>query len=99
MIEKLPESLQFLYGLYLENVKYKEKNSFFALSPEEAFWEQFAIICQEVVWDNKAESELRLSEVFRLYLSIYYEHINPTMTLEEERSFLKILKEKYEKIN
>lgn len=95
-LEKLPEKLYGLYQLYKESIKDWEGRDF---SPEEAFWIQFAEICPCIVWDENAPTEVKLSEVLRLYLSIYCEQINPRMMVEEESTFLELLKERYDKVN
>ena len=95
-MEKLPEKLSGLQYLYEESIKYYVEQGF---SPEEVFWIQFAQICPSIVWDENAPNEVKLSEVLRLYLSIYCEKVNPKMTVEEEPAFLELLRERYNKVN
>lgn len=95
-MQTLPEKLYGLYHLYKEGIKHWQDRGF---SPEEAFWIQFAEICSPMVWDNNAPTEVKLSEVLRLYLSIYCEQVNSHMKAYEELAFLELLKERYEKVN
>jgi len=96
LAEKLPDKFKDLYWLYKRDVKGWEKRGF---SHEESFWLNFAAISSPLVWDNKADIQVKLSEVFRLYLSIYCEHINPQMKVCDEPEFIEILKERYYKFN
>jgi len=95
-MENLPEKLCILYQLYKEGAAFSQKRGF---SSEEAFWIQFAQICPSIVWDDNSPTEVKLSEIFRLYLSLYFEQINPQMTVDEEPTFLELLKERYDKVN
>ena len=95
-LEKFPEKLDGLYLLYKGSVKFSQERGF---SSEAAFWIAFAEICPCIVWNEDATTEVKLSEVLRLYLSIYYEQVNPQMTVEEEPQFLELLKERYDKVN
>jgi len=96
ILEKLPEKFKGLYWFYKNDTKSKMERGF---SPEEAFWNHFAVISSSLVWDNKADTQVKLSEVYRLYLSIYCENINPEMKVEDEPIFLDMLKERYCQFN
>ncbi len=95
-LKKLPKKLKGLYLLYEGSVKSSNEHGF---SPEEAFWIAFAEICPSIVWHENASTEVKLSELLRLYLSIYCEQINPQLTVEKEPAFLELLKERYDKVN
>jgi len=96
IFEKLPEKFKFLYYFYKNDTKSIMERGF---SPEEAFWNHFAVISSPLVWDNEAETQVKLSEVHRLYLSIFCEDINPQMKVEDESDFLGMLKKKYHRVN
>ena len=85
-----------MYGVYKESVKDLRGRGF---SSEEAFWIQFAEVCPCIVWDENAAAKVKLSEVLRLYLSIYCEQIKPEMAVDEEPVFLELLKERYDEVN
>jgi len=55
---------------------------------EQAFWIDFVSMAL-CTWDDDAEDEIRLSEIFRVYLTIYREEIVKNMSLENELSFFK----------
>jgi len=95
-LEKLRNELIFVYMFYKDLSKADRKRGF---SREEAFWINFAQISFDELWDDNAEVEVHLSEVLRLYLSIYREEINPHMTPEEEAEFLELLKERFYKVD
>ena len=95
-LEELPEKLYGLYQLHKESMKNLEKQGF---SPMDAFWIQFAEICPPIVWDENSLTKVKLSVVLRFYLSMYCKQINPQMVVEEESAFLKLLKERYDKVN
>lgn len=63
---------------------------------EQAFWVNFISIAL-CAGNNDAECEIRLSEVFRVYLTIYCEEIDKNMKVEDEPCFLALLKEKYDR--
>lgn len=65
---------------------------------EQAFWIHVVSMAL-CTWDDDAEHEIRLSEIFRVYLTIYREEIDKKMSLESESIFLKVLKYKYDKAN
>lgn len=68
------------------------------LTFEQAFWVNFTTIAL-CTWDDDAEYEIRLSEIFRVYLTIYCEEIDRNMKVEDESCFLTLLKEKYDRAN
>ena len=66
------------------------------LTFEQAFWINFTTIAL-CTWSDDAEYEIRLSEIFRVYLTIYCEEIDRNMKVKDEPSFLRLLKEKYDR--
>ncbi len=78
-----------------------------ALSFKNAFWKNFISLAIST-FDDDAEYEIKLSEVFRVYLTIYKNKIDRNMCSEEtlslnehqkELSFLKHLKDVYDEAN
>jgi len=69
-----------------------------AFTFEQAFWIHVVSMAL-CTWNNDSENEIRLSEIFRVYLTIYREEINRNISLEDELLFLKLLKERYDKAN
>lgn len=69
-----------------------------AFTIEQAFWIHVVSMAL-CTWDDDAEHEIRLSEIFRVYLTIYREEIDRNLSLENELLFLKVLKYKYDKAN
>ena len=65
---------------------------------EQAFWIQVVRVAL-CMWDDDAEYEIRLSEVFRVYLTIYREEIDKNMTTEDEQLFVKMQKDVYDAAN
>jgi len=65
---------------------------------EQAFWIHVVgmALC---TWDDDSEDEIKLSEVFRVYLTIYRNDIVKNMGTEDELLFIKILKDKYDTAN
>ena len=93
-MEEAPESIKVLNKLYEISTKELAEQGY---SKEEAFWFGFAVTCC-YIWDPKAEIEIHLSEIFRLFLTIYCENIDLKMKVEEETGFIELLKEQYAKI-
>jgi len=91
------EPVRFLYELYESSVKKAQEDGF---SYEDAFWIDFAMksLYPWDAWDD-AEIEINLSEIFRLYLTIYCEKIDRSMTVEDELVFLELLKQKWDSTN
>jgi len=94
-MEQPPEPVRALYQLHESNVKGLQEDGF---SYEQAFWIDFAIKSLHP-WDDEAEIEIKLSEIFRLYLTIYCDKIDRSLTVGNEPAFLELLKEKWESIN
>lgn len=65
---------------------------------EQAFWINFVVMAL-CTWDDDSEYEIKLSEVFRVYLTIYMNDIVKNMGTEDEFLFIKILKDKYDTAN
>jgi len=65
---------------------------------EQVFWIDFVSVAL-CTWDHNAEDEIRLSEIFKLYLTIYRGEILKNMSFEDELSFLNVLREKYDEAN
>lgn len=63
---------------------------------EQSFWVNFIAIalCE---WDQDSKYKIKLSEIFRVYLTIYCDEIDKNMRAEDEPSFLRLLKGKYDK--
>jgi hypothetical protein len=93
-MEEAPEPIKVLYKLHEVSTKGLAEQGY---SEEEAFWFGFAVTCC-YIWDPNAEVEINLSEIFRLYLTIYCEKMNPEMKVKEEARFIELLKEKYKQI-
>jgi hypothetical protein len=95
-MEEATEPIKLLYRLHEIHTK-DPAGTRLRYSEEEKFWFGFAVTsCY--FWDPKAQIEIRLSEIFRLYLTIYCEKIDSNMKVEDEAIFVKLLKEKYEQI-
>jgi len=90
----MPEPIQILYKLYKVQTANLQEQGY---NNEEVFWFGFAVTCL-YVWDANAEVEIKLSEIFRLYLTIYCEKIDQKMEVEDETGFVDLLKEKYNRI-
>jgi len=93
-MEKASEPIKVLYELNEISTKELAEQGY---SKEETFWFGFAVACC-YIWDPNAEVGIRLSEILRLYLTIYCEKIDPKMKVEDETRFIELLKEKYEQI-
>ena len=93
-MEEEPEPIKVLHSLHEISTKGLDEQGY---NQEEAFWFGFAVTCL-YVWDPNAYDEVKMSEIFRLYLTIYCETINKEMKVEDEPMFIKLLKEKYDKI-
>lgn len=90
-MEQIPEPIQVLYELHKGSVAGLEKQGY---SDEEAFWFGFAVTCL-YIWDKNAKVTVKLSEILRLYLTIYCEEIDKGMDIKDETSFLSLLKQNY----
>lgn len=93
-MEEAPEPIKILYKLHETSVKELAEHGY---SEEEAFWFGFAVTCL-YIWDPDAKVEIRLSEILRLYLTIYCEKVKPEMKVEDEARFTRLLREKYDRI-
>jgi hypothetical protein len=93
-METASDTIKVLYKLNEISTKELYKQDY---SKEEAFWFGFAVACL-YIWDTNAKIEVRLSEILRLYLTIYCEKVNPEMKVEDEARFVELLKEKYRQI-
>jgi len=89
------DTIRWLYKIYKGGEKTLKEQGY---SDEEAFWIEFATTSAQM-WDDDAEIEVKLSEIFRLYLTIYSEKIDKEMKIEDEAAFMKLLKEKYDQVN
>ena len=94
-MEQPSEPVRALYQLYESSVKISQESGF---SYEDAFWIDFAIKALSP-WGDDSEIEIKLSEIFKLYLTIYCEKIDGSITVEDESVFLGLLKEKWDSIN
>lgn len=94
MVEEATEPIKVLYQLHEISTKGLAQQGY---SKEEAFWFGFAVTCC-YIWDPNADVEIRLSEILRLYLTIYCEKIDPKMKVEDEARFIELLKKKYGQI-
>lgn len=86
------EAVRVLYGLHESNVRVLLQQEGF--SYEDAFWIDFATLAL-MPWDDAGETQIRLSEIFKLYLTIYCEKIDKSLKVEDESAFLEELAEKY----
>lgn len=93
-MEPLPDILKGFHELYRVQTEGLKEDGY---TEEQAFWYSFAITSL-YVGDPNAEIEVNLSQIFRLYLSIYGETVDKEMKVEEESNFIELLKQKYEKI-
>ena len=85
-------------GLYQLHKKLVEELDEIGYRKEQSFWISFAITSL-YQWDDNSENEIRLSEIFALFLTIYAETIDRKMPFEQEQDFLALLKQKYDAIN
>jgi len=85
------EAIRVLYHLHESSVKTLQEGGF---SYEDAFWIDFATTAL-MDWDDAGETKIRLSEIFRLYLTIYCEKIDRSIKFEDEPAFFDKLAEKY----
>ena len=96
-LELPSEGLKFLYALHKECSKdLQEKEGVLRFTPEEGFWTVFAVVAV-CLWEgeDEAEYEVRLSELLRLYLTIYLEDLNPNLSVGDEPDFLEDLRKKF----
>ena len=94
IVEPLPDILKGFSDLYRVQTEGLKEEGY---TEEQVFWYSFAIISLYVGNPN-AKIEVRLSQIFRLYLTIYCETVDKEMKIEEESKFIELLKQKYEKI-
>lgn len=94
IVEPLPDILKGFYELYRAQTEGLREEGY---TEEQVFWYSFAIISL-YIGDPNAEIEVRLSQIFRLYLTIYCETVDKEMKIEEESKFIELLKQKYERI-
>ena len=96
------ETIQFFYKMCKGQMDiFSEKTGleqFFRepITFEQSFWRHFITIAL-CTWDEDSKYEIKLREVFRVYLTIYCDEIDKNMRIEDEPSFLRLLKEKYDK--
>lgn len=93
-METPSEAIKFLYHLHELNMKALIENKNWEFSDEDSFWIDFGTIAL-LNWDDDGKIEIRLSEIFRLYLTIYCEKIDSSIKPEDEFKFLEKLAEKY----
>lgn len=93
-LEPPPEPIRLLLAWYRTRSRALREDC--GYSPEEAFWTDF-VTAAGYLWASEDEQvpEVRLSEVLRLYLSIYCEDIAPDMKVQEEAGFLERLRETF----
>ena len=66
-----------------------------AFTFEQAFWIHFVSMAL-CTWDDDAEYEIRLTEIFAVFLAIYREEIAVNMSKEDELLFVKSLKDRFD---
>jgi len=91
---QLPDHLAGLYWMHRERMRWSREEGGGAFTDEEAFWLDFAQFCF-YTWDDGAEQEIKLSEVFGLYLSLYSNEIRGIPDGPEAEAFLYLLAGKY----
>ena len=69
-----------------------------AFTFEQAFWIHFVSMAL-CTWDDDAEYEIRLTEIFAVFLTLYREEIAVTMNREDELLFVKLLKDRFDTAN
>ena len=87
------EGVKFLYALHKKLSK-NLRETLTDYTPEEAFWMVFAAVAVHP-WQDEGQYEVRLSELLRLYLTIYCEQLNPTLAVQDEPDFLEHLRKKF----
>jgi hypothetical protein len=86
-----PEPAISLYEFYTEHTRVLQNVGY---SRREAFWLHFGCL-PFLPWDDRSENEIKLSQVFSLYASIYRDNIDGDVTVEDEPAFIKLLEERY----
>ena len=94
-LESPSEAVKFFYAIHKDLSK-KLQETVDGHTPEEAFWIVFAVLAA-ALWEgqDEAEHEIKLSELLRLYLTIYCEDLNPTLAIQDEPNVLEQLRKKY----
>ena len=92
--QKPSEAIKWLYALCKERSTQLREIGYTA---ELAFWADFASVAT-AAWRGDAEDEVKLSEVLRLYLTVYCENCSPDMPAQEEEPFLERLRKNYDAI-
>ncbi len=83
-----------LYAFYKEHVRELRNTGY---SPREAFWLNFACL-PFLPWDEDAESEIHLSDLFRLYVGIYLKSVDEDLRPEDKPAFIELLRERYDMV-
>jgi hypothetical protein len=82
MSKEPSEILAALYLLYKDHFRNLQNAGY---SHKEGFWLGFACL-PFLPWDERAEDEIRLSQVLRLYSGIYQYYVDATIKAEKENS-------------
>ena len=96
-LESPADAVKFLYALHKEFSKdLQGSEGLLEFTPEEAFWAVFAVfaVCLSEEEDER-EHKVKLSQLLRLYLTIYCEEIDPKLTVRDEPSVLEQLRKKF----
>ena len=92
--QKPSQAIRWLYALCTERSTHLREMGY---TPELAFWADFASVAT-AQWTDDAEDEVKLSEVLRVYLTVYCENFCPDMPAQEDDPFLERLRKNYDAI-
>ena len=98
-LESPPDAVKFLYALHKKlskDLQEQEWEGGLKSTAEEAFWTVFAVFAG-CLWEgeDEGEHEVNLSQLLRLYLTIYCEEIDPKLTVRDEPSVLEQLRKNF----
>lgn len=91
LLKQPPEPMISLHEFYTEHTTALQNVGY---SRREAFWLHFGCL-PFLPWDDQSESQIKLSQVFSLYASIYRDEIDNDVKAEDEPAFIKLLEERY----
>lgn len=86
------ETIRFLYAWYEDENEFFRHGSSPGCPEKEAFWATFLLVAL-YRWQDDATQEVKLSELLRLYLTVYSRKFAPDMPIEEQPAFLTELQE------
>lgn len=80
-----------LYAFYVKHAKQLQSVGYL---PVQTFWLNFACV-PFLPWDEDGQNDVCVSQILRLYLSIYRVNICKGMIPGSQRAFMKLLEERY----